>query len=153
MVNANKSCPAREVWTKVPEARYNLRAVSGSDPAPQDAPRDDSTRGRLKVFLTLFRLKYYETRDKAGGRKQNRNVQPVSRSRSAMNSTHKAMTVSVRSQPVFRAAISPRTNFRLRRMSASTDTGQSVSSWAHPSKPMSARASITALKSIVPSPR
>ena len=52
-----------------------------------------------------------------------------------------------------RVAISSRINFRFRRMSASTETGQSVSSWAHPSKPISASASTTALKSIEPSPR
>ena len=51
------------------------------------------------------------------------------------------------------SAINPRMYFRFRRISSSTEVGLSVSSCAHLLKPISASASITALKSILPSPR
>ena len=35
----------------MPHEEYNLREMSGSDPARSDAAQADSARGRLKVFL------------------------------------------------------------------------------------------------------
>jgi len=80
-------------------------------------------------------------------------VLPTASSESRAKAAANPHPLQLTPQAALRTAIRPRMNFRLRRISASTDAGLSVSSCAHPSNPTSASASITAWKSIFPSPR